>query len=161
MTNLYRHRQPGFVVTWTVGPMVLLAAGLAIYLGLQDPVQAVIPALVALLFLALLVAFGGLTVEVGPERVRLWFGPGWVHKQFPVARIEGARCVRNRWWYGWGIRLTPHGWLFNVAGLDAVEIRMGDGRTYRIGTDEPDTLRSAIESVLAVGGTPPQAGRTS
>lgn len=47
-------------------------------------------------------------------------------------------------YYGWGIHLTPHGWLYNVSGSDAVEIRMKTGKKYRIGTDVPEELERAI-----------------
>ncbi|MCA9082154.1 MAG: hypothetical protein KDA58_16450 [Planctomycetaceae bacterium] len=67
---------------------------------------------------------------------------------FPVSEIVEAEQVRNSWLYGWGIRYTPHGWLFNVSGFDAVQINMRNGRQYRIGTDDPVGLQAAIESVL-------------
>ena len=35
-------------------------------------------------------------------------------------------------------------WIFNVSGFGAVEIRMKNGKIYRIGTDEPKALESAI-----------------
>lgn len=35
--------------------------------------------------------------------------------------------------------------LYNVAGLDAVEITLGSGERVRIGTDEPDLLLLAIQ----------------
>jgi hypothetical protein len=57
-----------------------------------------------------------------------------------------VRGARNRWWYGWGIRLTPHGWLYNVWGLDAVEIRRTNGRTLRVGTDDAAPLVEAIRA---------------
>ena len=82
--------------------------------------------------------------------MRLWFGPGLIHKTFAASDIREARIVRNRWFYGWGIRWTPHGWLFNVSGLDAVEVELRSGRQYRIGTDEPRQLHEAIGSVIAV-----------
>ena len=68
--------------------------------------------------------------------------------------IAEARAVRNRWWYGWGIRLTPHGWMFNISGLDAVEIEYTNGRKFRIGTDEPNELEEAIMQAIrkAMGG---------
>ncbi|MDY7014940.1 MAG: hypothetical protein SVX43_15355 [Cyanobacteriota bacterium] len=55
-----------------------------------------------------------------------------------------AVAVKNPWYYGWGIRLTPRGWLFNVSGLDAVEISLNSGRHFRIGTDRPRELERAI-----------------
>jgi hypothetical protein len=58
--------------------------------------------------------------------------------------------VRNRWWYGFGIRLTPHGWLYTVRGLDAIEVRLSNGRTFRVGTDDQATLVARLERVLDV-----------
>lgn len=55
--------------------------------------------------------------------------------------------MRNKWWYGWGIRLTPHGWLYNVSGLDAVELHLTGGRKVRLGTAEPAQLSRAINEV--------------
>jgi hypothetical protein len=56
--------------------------------------------------------------------------------------------VKNQWWWGWGIRLIPGGWLYNVSGLDAVELKMKNGRVYRIGTDEPRKLAEFIQAKL-------------
>jgi len=56
--------------------------------------------------------------------------------------------VRNKWWYGLGIRLTPHGWLYIVSGLDAVEIVRISGKKFRVGTDEPQALVTALTAAL-------------
>ncbi|RMG47018.1 MAG: hypothetical protein D6718_04510 [Acidobacteria bacterium] len=90
--------------------------------------------------------FGSLTVEIDEERLSVRFGPGIVRRRIPLSSIRAARPVRNRWYYGWGIRLTPHGWLFNVSGLRAVELEFHSGRRFRIGTDEPERLVAALES---------------
>ncbi len=64
-----------------------------------------------------------------------------------------AIANHNRWYYGWGIRLTPQGWLWNVAGLDAVELTFSNGKKFRIGTDEPGKLLEALSGSHArVGG---------
>ena len=49
-----------------------------------------------------------------------------------------------RWWWGWGVRYYGQGWLYNVSGLDAVEIRLKSGKHIRIGTDEPEALVAEI-----------------
>lgn len=74
------------------------------------------------------------------------FGSGVIRKRFRVEDIRTARSVRNPWYYGWGIRLTPQGWLFNVSGFDAVELELNSNRKFRIGTDEPHRLRAAIHT---------------
>jgi hypothetical protein len=65
-----------------------------------------------------------------------------------VSRITDARPVRNPWYYGLGIHYTSDGWVFNVAGLDAVEIVLENGRKIRIGTDEPERLAAAIHQAM-------------
>jgi hypothetical protein len=35
-------------------------------------------------------------------------------------------------------------WIYSVSGFDAVEIKMKNGKRYRIGTDEPKNLEQAI-----------------
>lgn len=103
---------------------------------------------VAVVVLVLLSQFTVLTVTVDDRSVRAAFGPGWIRRTIPLAEIEEVRSVRNRWWYGWGIRLTPHGWLFNVQGLDAVELRLRSGSSFRVGTDDPIGLQRAIATAL-------------
>lgn len=132
---MYRHTQ--------VGTLILgLLIGTGVIVLWQLP-RSASPSPVWLVLLGLLVVgvlFGSLTTEVDHEHFRFWFGPGLIRRTFPLARISACRTVTNPWWYGWGIRRTPYGWLYNVAGLQAVEIELQDGRLLRIGTDEPEEL---------------------
>jgi hypothetical protein len=88
--------------------------------------------------------FGSLTVEVDDEELRHWFGPSFWKKSYQLLDIESSTVVRNSWFWGWGIRLTPNGWLYNVSGLDAVQLQLRSGRKLRIGTDDPQGLVEAI-----------------
>ena len=92
--------------------------------------------------------FGALTVEVDHVAIRLRFGLGLIRKAFSLTDVASCRVVRNRWWWGWGIRLIPGGWLYNVSGLDAVELVLKNGKTFRIGTDEPRQLAEFIHAKL-------------
>jgi hypothetical protein len=95
--------------------------------------------------------FGSLRVRVSADEIRASFGPGWVRRRIAVSTVVSAETVRNRWYYGWGVRLTSTGWMFNVSGLDAVLVRFADGGAFRIGTDEPEALLVAIQSVTRRG----------
>ena len=88
--------------------------------------------------------YGSLTVTVDGERLRFYFGPGLVSKSFQLAKIGSCRVVRNKWYYGGGIHLTPNGMIYNVAGLDGIELQLLSGRKVRIGTDEPRRLCELI-----------------
>jgi hypothetical protein len=93
---------------------------------------------------ACLLLFFSLTVEIDGEVLRFRFGIGLIRKSIPLGEIVKAEPVRNRWIYGWGIHMTPTGWLYNVSGLEAVEITLKSGKSLRIGTDQPNELAAAI-----------------
>jgi hypothetical protein len=136
----YRHTQVGTVILVSLAIPALVLA-LALTAG-AAPVS-LLPLLGV--FLACMVLFGSLTVEVDRAAVSLWFGFRLIRRRFPLAEVRNVSVVRNPWYYGLGIRLLPRGWLYNVSGLDAVEIEMAGGRAHRIGTDEPEALAAAIQ----------------
>ena len=117
--------------------------------GIPVPLRVIVPVLVVFLALWLFV-FASMTVEVTEERILLWFGLGLIRKTFPTQSIRSAARVRNLWYYSWGIRLTPYGWLFSVYGLAAVQIALSNGRTYRIGTDQPEDLLAAVRLLAGI-----------
>ena len=88
--------------------------------------------------------FSSLTIEVTESELVWFFGPGFLKKRIARSEIASAAPARNRWWWGWGVHLTPRGWLYNVQGLEAVEIVKTDGKSFRLGTDEPLALASAL-----------------
>ena len=143
----YQHTQAGTLLRSIFGGCIVLSAAIALVLARVEPAAAFIPILAATILAIALLLFHSLTVKVSHAEIALSFGIGMIRKRFATADVAGAAAVRNRWYYGWGVRLTPHGWLFNVSGLDAVELELENGRTYRIGTDQPVELLHAIESV--------------
>ena len=97
-----------------------------------------------------LVLFYRLQVEVNTEFIEIRFGPGLIQKKLPLAEVESCKIVRNRWWYGWGIRWIGKGkWLYNISGLNAVELCMKNKEIYRIGTDEPESLHEFIQGKVS------------
>lgn len=139
----YRHTQIGSVILATIsGAMVLILLLMDLYEFNWIP-------LIVLAILAIcVVLFATLTVEIDQEHLRIQFGPGFIRKKFPLQDIESHQVVKNHWFYGWGIRRTPHGWLWNVSGLDAVELLLKNGKRFRIGTDDPEGLARAIQQSL-------------
>jgi hypothetical protein len=139
----YTHTQVG----WLVLAVVFGAAAVLFVVFLLTGIRGVPLAVPGIITIVALL-FGWLKVTVDDRRVTARFGPGLVRKGFDLHEVVSAEPVRNKAWYGWGIRLTPHGWLFNVSGLDAVELTMRDGRRYRIGTDDPKGLARAVGKVV-------------
>jgi hypothetical protein len=146
----YRHTQAGTLVLAALAVPVAVIAIVSALVGLEPVSLAVAVILLACAFL-----FGSLGVEVAGAELRLWFGVGLIRRRFPVAEIRRATRVRNRWWWGWGIRRLPRGWLYNVSGLEAVELEMADGRVHRVGTDRPEELLTALAAAgVSLGATP-------
>ena len=77
------------------------------------------------------------------------FGPGWPRKTVRLADIAAAEVTRTTFLEGWGVHRTRRGWLYNVSGFDAVLLRLANGRTLMVGTDEPRRLKAAIERAQA------------
>jgi hypothetical protein len=98
-----------------------------------------------LAFAALMLAFSRLTVQVDETHVSVCFGGGLARRRFELHTIEAASAVKTSWLAGWGIRLTPQGWLYNAWGRGAVRLQFAGGRRFTIGTDEPEALLAAIE----------------
>jgi hypothetical protein len=137
--GVYRHMQRGtwFLALFAVAIFIMVV--ISSFQGWRWTSAIVLGVLLVIAFL-----FPSLTVEVGDGRVKCWFGSGLIHREFALTEIIGAKAVRNRWYYGWGIRYTPRGCLFNISGLDAVELTLRSGKRFRIGTDESDKLVLAI-----------------
>jgi hypothetical protein len=136
----YRHTQRG---TLTIILCLAFAAfdAAIVWRSGQWPAAAVAVALVAVA-----VVFSSLTVEVSENELRWYFGPGFWSYRLPLDEIETVAAVRNRWWNGFGIRGGPGFRLYNVSGLDAVELRLRSHEVRRIGTDDPIGLAEALKS---------------
>lgn len=141
----YRHTQ--------TGPLMLLISviGLvgAVWIGVTQPLDTAANVLLELTFVVLVLVglvAARLTVTVDDRAVSTWFGWGWPRRTIALTDIVSAERVDNSWWYGWGVRKVPGGWMFNTAGYGAVELRLASGTVFRIGTDEPDALLAAIET---------------
>ena len=145
---MYQHKQTGTVVLGCIGLAAAVMAGVLAVLppGELAPRLILIGALIA--FAAVALCFGSLTVQVSRDELNVAFGPGLVRKSYLIADITEVSAVRNKWWYGWGVRYTPHGWLYNVSGLDAVQISLRNGRKYRVDTDQPQLLAEAIDKAI-------------
>ena len=133
----YEHTQFGY---WTSAIVVALAAVIAARIG-----SYLVFGLMCLVTLLAASLFGTLTTSIDGDAVLVRFGPiGLIRERFALADIVTARAVRNSPVHGWGMRYIRHGRLWNVWGLDAVELQLRNGTRFRIGTDEPQALVMAL-----------------
>jgi len=139
MNISYRHTQFGTVMVASLLGAAILVAAASFRTG-----WSLVTGLVEIFVIGCAFLFCCLTVEIKGDELVCRFGPGFIKKRVVLSEIREVKVVKNLWHYGWGIRLTPDGWLFNVSGLNAVEIELASGRRFRIGTDRPDDLAEAI-----------------
>ncbi len=139
----YKHTQIGYLLLISYSVVALGIAFLNIAAAFH-------PLAVTLLIILLIVLgiFSRLTVTIDDQTIKIQFGLRVIRKAFPLKEIDAYRVVKNPWYYGWGIRFTPRGWLFNVSGFSAIELQMKSGKRYRIGTDDPENLAKALGKAL-------------
>ena len=146
MVMPYRHTQFGTLILAVC--LVIAALGAAVmWQNAQTPMIFMLAVLAAVA-----VVFHSLTVEIGDNELRWHFGPGLWTYRLPLDDIQSVATVQNQWWNGFGIRIAPGFTLYNVSGLDAVEIKLKSGEVSRIGTDDPQGLAAALRSAAHIGG---------
>ncbi|MCB9959924.1 MAG: hypothetical protein H6843_15100 [Rhodospirillaceae bacterium] len=142
MSMLYRHTQRARILMWINS--LTFAVVLAVALVVNTTTGWIVLAVAAAFELTIGYLFSSLTVEVTRETLSWHFGPGVIRKSLPRSEIAAVHPVPTKWWYGWGIRLTPKGWLYSVSGLEAVAVTRTNGRTTLIGTDDPLGLANVL-----------------
>ncbi len=149
MAGVYEHTQRGSVIIGAA-----LAAILIILASMYLFGAVWVTALVLCIMLGLLAICSTLTVTVQDGSVQIRFGPvPLIRNAWLLSDIVSATPVTTPWYYGYGIRYTPHGILYNVSGPHSVELLLVSGKKVRIGTDEPAALCSAIQAARATTGT--------
>jgi len=141
MSHRYEHTQPGTLMIAVLCLGVVVAGGAAFvnvtpgrWLG----------AAIALGCAVLAWLFSSLTVIVNGSELQWYFGPGAWKYRMARADIAGVNIVRNSVLSGFGIRMRPGFRLYNVSGLDAVELHLTNGDIRRIGTDDASGLAAAL-----------------
>jgi len=143
----YKHTQIGYLIV-----VVILITCLFFSFILAQTKFNPVTFVIMLLTIFLLVSFVALRVVIDENYLSIKFSYGIYKKHLLLSDIIQAKAVKNRWYHGWGIRVRfwPFMCIYNVSGFDAVEVKMKNGKTYRIGTDEPKKLESMLKQLTEV-----------
>ena len=152
MNERYRHTQVGWTLIVLVVAVVLAELTIVAFSAPQGTLALALSGALVAVVAVMLALFSTLTVIVDDQAVRLWFGFGLLRREVMLGDVTVARKVRNHWYSGWGVRIIPRGRLYNVGGLDAVDLELDDGRVVRVGTDQPDALLAAVQAALGAKG---------
>ncbi|HTV28267.1 MAG TPA: hypothetical protein VMF32_10845 [Xanthobacteraceae bacterium] len=141
MVIRYQHTQLGTLLLVTLVSGAIFFAAMAY--TLPSPGRLGLLAGAALLVVVAWL-FSSLTVSVSESELQWRFGPGLFRYHMALTDIARVSVVRNSPFSGYGIRMRPGFRLYNVSGLDAVELRLKNGDIRRIGTDDAQGLAAAL-----------------
>ncbi len=143
----YHHTQVGYTTLIFLGISVLVI----LWVCAKQDIDLWILFVLLGVFLVVAMFFATQTIEIKQDLLRVRQGVGLVQKKIRLDEIKTCEAVRNKWYYGWGVRKIPHGWLYSVSGLKAVQIIMKNGSRIRFGTDEPESVCQAIRRLTRPG----------
>jgi hypothetical protein len=142
-------------------PLLLLFSVLLMKSWLANTPDFYINIFLVLTFLICLLIFYKLTIIVDNTHVSFKLGIGLVHKSYNINDIKLCKPVTNSVFSGIGIRMLPNGWMYNVTGLEAIELQfVNKNSVVRIGTDKPDEISALIQSRIGGGEIPDYTGDT-
>lgn len=154
MGQEYKYTQVGIVtilMILLVGAVIafLFYAGLKSTEGQDAAVLKVIIVVVAGAFILALVLFYSFTIQIADGILNFWFGFGVGRKSFPIEGIRSIETVKNPWYYLWGIKSIPGGWLYSIApGGRAIELIFKDNKKIRLGTNRPKEIKRRLDKAI-------------
>lgn len=105
-----------------------------------------------LFMLAILILFASIRMvtEVRSDAIQVSFRPfQGKPKAIPYSEIAEYRSVTYRPIFeygGWGIRRGRTGHAYNVSGNQGLLLALKNGRTFLIGSQQPERLKAAVDS---------------
>lgn len=128
--------------------LIFIHLTIAYYFQLGNkPLSTTAFATLVVVFIIILLCFYRLKICVDDVGIHIIYGIGLIRIKIAPTKVVQVKIVRNPWYFGWGIRFTNKGMLYNIQGSSAVEISYIDGKnkTVRIGTDDPLALKEFLE----------------
>ncbi len=142
----YTERQMGWIAIVPIPGILVLILISYIYQWGDNPINFQGLLITSIIFIIGLLLFFQMRTSVGNGKIKISYGIGLIKKTISIHNIEQIKIVRNKWYYGLGIRKLKNGWLYNIHGLDAIELKMKNSKyIIRIGTADSKKLKKKIE----------------
>lgn len=100
--------------------------------------------LIVILSIILLMTFK-LRVSIEDKKLTLSYGIGLFKKRFDLSDVNNVSIVRNKWYCGWGVRISSEGTIYNISGFEGVKIDFRSGVSIVVGTNKPLELYQALK----------------
>lgn len=141
-----------FQFAWWI--LILIPVWLGVIIATEDKADlhliSILISPITILCVLIALLFYGMKTTVTGSKITIAFGIGLIRKSIDLSTVQSVKSVKNQWYYGWGIRMIPNGWLYNIAGLRAVEIKRKDKNSVlRIGSKHPEILRKVISDGIS------------
>lgn len=147
--KVHRFTQNGTFSVIIMAPLLVFSLVMIIISLKSDLSEVLIFSFLALTFLVCLLIFYKLTIIIDSESVSFRLGNGMIKKRYPLKEIKSCKAVKNPVAAGIGIRMISNGWLYNVSGLQAIELSFKNRKSVvRIGTDQPDKISDLINNLI-------------
>ncbi len=146
----YKKSQIGWFILLFLTPIITLLALAYIYQWGSNPIPFVLFVVISIIFIGLTSLFCKLTVILDGSTLKLIYGIGLIKMDFELEQLERTEIIRTPFYYGFGIRMTPQGNLYNIQGPKAVRIvyfKNGKQNSFMVGSPEPDKLKSALDKI--------------
>jgi len=147
-----KYTQFGAFTVIALSSALIFCIVIMIITGLNDLAPIGIMGFVVMTLLICLLIFYKLTITIDDTYIRFSLGTGLIAKKYLISDIQSCKSVSNNLIYGIGIRKIPKGWLYNVTGLKAIEIKFKNSKSIvRIGTNHPDEIAEIISKMIKIG----------
>ena len=124
---------------------------MAFTIGLTDTMSTIIFSIIALILFISLLFFYKIDIEIDRVHITFNMGIGIVGKSYNISEIESCKPVKNSFLYGWGIHKIPNGWLYNVSGMNSIELTFKNtDKIVRIGTNKSEEITEMLTKLINV-----------
>ena len=115
-----------------------------------NPTPLFLTIIFTLIFIVVFLIFYKLSISIDGDYIRITYGIGIIQKNIKITDIASVKKVRNKWYYGWGIRFIGKGWLYNISGLDAIELSFKNKSSIdRIRISKSSNLGNKLNQIIA------------
>ena len=117
--------------------------------GFDNFVMGAVFSVLAVSLLICLLIFYKISIYINETYISFKLGIGLVSKKYLIADIKSCKPVKNEPLFGIGIKIIPNGMLYNVSGLQAIELTFKNRKSkIRIGTNQPEEIASTINKMI-------------
>lgn len=104
---------------------------------------------VSIILFVCILNFYQLKITISSSHIAFKPGIGLISKKYKLSDISSFQPVKNSILNGIGIRKLPNGWLYNVSGLDAIELQFKNKTSVvRIGTNKPHEISDQLQLLI-------------